>query len=416
MEGEVVLDGLPFVLVDLHGKLLGAAIVAAIGGAVLFFKIADFFGEFLAFRSPGNEDGMGGAVDEAETFGSGFELVGFCPVVGAFLWVKASFAGDEVGFVPVVRFRASLPDRMLEVGTDGCGGEEVGVAEGGEDVAAGDRGVGLDVGESVGERVVGGLEEIDLTFGFLEFAVTVAASCGLSEGVETTLGAIDDGKADIDPGFDELGGHEDDCFSLFPQALGLGKDEHDVARAHPGGEMEGVGVRAELFVEGLRGLGGVENEEAAFGRMVAKVVDEGLVIKGTEVVTLDAFEGLEESGLVLDDGGDFLRGNADFEVVACFEGWLGCGAENGGGVEVVDEAAEGAKDGMQEGGRKGLDFIENDDAAGDAMEFAAAAGAVGVERFEELNVGGDDEGRVPVLCGQAVFGGFLVRLEFGVVL
>lgn len=67
---------------------------------------------------------MGGAVDESEALGCGFELVGFCPVFRAFLGVEAGFARDDVGFVPVVSFFSSLPDGVFEVAADSFGGEE----------------------------------------------------------------------------------------------------------------------------------------------------------------------------------------------------------------------------------------------------------------------------------------------------
>ena len=68
-----------------------------------------------------------------------------------------------------------------------------------------------------------------------KFAVTVAAASGLGKGVETAFGPVDDGKADIDTGLDELGGNEDDGAAYFSQSLRLGEDEHDMPRAHAGG-------------------------------------------------------------------------------------------------------------------------------------------------------------------------------------
>ena len=63
-----------------------------------------------------------------------------------------------------------------------------------------------------------------------------------------------------------------------------------------------------------------------------------------------------------------------------------------------------------------MGFIEDDDGAGDAVEFATAGGAVGVEGFEKLDVGGDDDAGIPVFGSEAVGGGFVlgVWVEIGV--
>jgi len=68
METYLGFQALPIVVVNLDGELLSAAIVAAVGvgGAVLDFETADFFAEFFAFDAPRNDDGMSGAVDEAD--------------------------------------------------------------------------------------------------------------------------------------------------------------------------------------------------------------------------------------------------------------------------------------------------------------------------------------------------------------
>jgi hypothetical protein len=71
-------------------------------------------------------------------------------------------------------------------------------------------------------------------------------------------------------------------------------------------------------------------------------------------------------------------------------------------AEVFDEAIEATEDGMKKSGRESLDFIVDDDRTGDAVEFSAGRGAVGVKRFKELDIGGDDDGCVPVFAGKTV--------------
>ena len=71
-------------LIDLDGELLGAAVVEAVGDAVLLFEVADFLFQLFALRSPWDQDRVGFAVDEAEFFGSGFETIGL--EIGGFEW------------------------------------------------------------------------------------------------------------------------------------------------------------------------------------------------------------------------------------------------------------------------------------------------------------------------------------------
>ena len=70
---------------------------------------------------------------------------------------------------------------------------------------------------------------------------------------------------------------------------------------------------------------------------------------------------MKKGGFILNDRGDFLRGDADGEAVALVECGLGGGAEDGGAAEIFDEASEAAEDGMEEAGRQCLYFIEDDD-------------------------------------------------------
>jgi len=154
--------------------------------------------------------------------------------------------------------------------------------------------------------------------------------------------------------------------------------------------VEGGGFFEEFLVESLGGLGGVKDEKTSGGGVLEDVIDELIVVDWTEVMTRDAVKGFEEGGFVVGDAGNLFRRKADGEIVAAVEGRLGGRAKDDGAVEVVDNAAQGAKDGMEERGGKGLDFVENDNTAGNAVQLAAGAGAVGEEGFEELNVGCDN--------------------------
>ncbi len=59
-----------------------------------------------------------------------------------------------------------------------------------------------------------------------------------------------------------------------------------------------------------------------------------------------------------------------------------------------------------------LRLVEHDDAVDDVVQLAAARGAVGEERLEQLHVRRDDDGRVPVLRCEPQAGSYAVRREF----
>jgi hypothetical protein len=71
---------------------------------------------------------------------------------------------------------------------------------------------------------------------------------------------------------------------------------------------------------------------------------------------------------------------------------------------VRDQQVEHVQNRLQECGRQLLRLVQHDDAAGDAVQLAAARGARGKQRFEKLHVGRDDERCIPVLAGQAAAG------------
>ena len=130
--------------------------------------------------------------------------------------------------------------------------------------------------------------------GFGEFSVAVATAAGLVDRIEPCQCSVDDGKADIDSCFDELGGDEDDGLPIFGKLLGLIQHGDDVCRAHPRGKVEGVGSPAEFFEKGFCGFGGVEDEETASLGMIEDMGNEIVVASGTDVFAGDAFEGLEK--------------------------------------------------------------------------------------------------------------------------
>ncbi len=65
------------------------------------------------------------------------------------------------------------------------------------------------------------------------------------------------------------------------------------------------------------------------------------------------------------------------------------------------ELAQNVEDGFQQRGRERLGFVQDDDAAREAVKLAAAAGFIGEQAFKELHGGGDDDGGVPIFGGKA---------------
>ena len=264
--------------------------------------------------------------------------------------------------------------------------------------------------------MIGWLEQEDAAFGGKKLAVPIAAAGGLGEGIEPAFGAVDDGKTDIDAGLDELGGDENDGAAGLAQCFRFLEDRDHVGRAHPRGEMEGGGMGLKPFEESLGGFGGVEDEEATAGSVVKKVGDQLIVIERSQVSANNAFERLKKLVLVPDDLGDFCRRDADGKVFAAVERGLGGGAEDRRRAEVVNETAQTAENRVEQRCRQGLDFVEDDHAAGRAVELPTGAGAICEERFEKADVGGDDQRRVPVFGRQAVGFRFLGGVELGVML
>ena len=111
-----------------------------------------------------------------------------------------------------------------------------------------------------------------------------------------------------------------------------------------------------------------------------------------------------------------FRGDDLTDVLQPRQGRLSGGGENQAYAVVRRQLTHGLDAGQQQIGRQHLDFVENHDAVGDVVEFAAAAGTAGMERLEELDAGGYYDRRVPILGGQATLLRFLVGIEAGMVL
>ncbi len=105
---------------------------------------------------------------------------------------------------------------------------------------------------------------------------------------------------------------------------------------------------------------------------------------------------------------------AGVEVLAGAQGGLGGGGQHHGHAVMLRQQVEHVEDGLQEFRRQQLSLVEDDHRVDQVVQFAAARSACGKQRFEELHIGGDDDGRVPVFTGQAAGAVFAAGLGFGV--
>ena len=228
-----------------------------------------------------------------------------------------------------------------------------------------------------------------------EFAFAVAAAGGLGDGVKSGDAAKDDGEIDVHAGFDELGRDDAHGEAGAETRFDRVEDAGAVLSTHEGAEVKMGVVARKAFEEGASVTAGADDaEDLGVGE---EQRDEGVVVETAKRGSAHASEGGVEAGAVGDDlgGGD----KADFEVGTPFERGLGGGAEHDAGAVVGGEFLDGAQAGREEFEWERLGLVEDDDRAGDAVEFATARGAVGVERLEELDVGGDDQAGVPVFGG-----------------
>jgi hypothetical protein len=87
--------------------------------------------------------------------------------------------------------------------------------------------------------------------------------------------------------------------------------------------------------------------------------------------------------------------------VQAVEGWLGGGGEDDAGAVGCGEVGQGAQGGHGELRRQTLGLVEQDDGLHQGVQLPAARWAVGEQGFEQLDVGGQYDGRIPVLGQQA---------------
>ena len=89
---------------------------------------------------------------------------------------------------------------------------------------------------------------------------------------------------------------------------------------------------------------------------------------------------------------------------------LRCGAEDSRCAIISRQLVYGQQAWPDVVARQHLGLIENEDRFGQIVQLATPGRAIGIERLEELNVCGDDDGDIPVLGRQPQFPQNAVRL------
>ena len=176
-------------------------------------------------------------------------------------------------------------------------------------------------------------------------------------------------------------------------------------RTHERREVE-IFLTAPEKAENFAGVLAAVDDAQCLG-MPAQSASEIGIKQLARCAEFDALECGEERGGIADDFAAVFE--ADGKILrVMMDGWLGGGAENGGGVVVCGEFAQDAEAGMEEIDGERLCLVENDDGVGNAMELAAAGSFRGVEGFVKLDGGGDDDRRVPVFGSESGLICFLI--------
>ncbi len=97
-----------------------------------------------------------------------------------------------------------------------------------------------------------------------------------------------------------------------------------------------------------------------------------------------------------------------YDFAGSKEGGLGRSAKERGSAVAGHEFTQHMTDGYEQMNRERLHLIENNNAPGNPMKFAATRRPVCEKAFKELNTRGDDDGSIPVFAGQAIQTCFMI--------
>ena len=265
-------------------------------------------------------------------------------------------------------------------------------------------------------------------------ALAIAAACCLRDGVQARHGAVDHGKVQVHAGLDQLRaddahGQRGVAFSQCGAAIHQARfDRRDhvaaVLGAHQGRQVPAT-VRAALLHQAVQLAGiGAAADDGQHRIVLRDFVGQfgpgaGLLEVGRQMHLHTVQRGVQLRHVV-DDFGDAAGRKAAPQALARVSTDAGVQHRLGGGTQqqrhavVLYQQAQHVHDGLQKLDRQQLCLVQHDHAVGQVVQLAATRGLAGEQTFEELDVGGDDQRRVPVLAGQPRRGGFALGLALGV--
>ena len=258
-------------------------------------------------------------------------------------------------------------------------------------------------------------------------ALAIAAAGGLRNRIQSRKSTVDHRKVDIDTGLDQLSAHETNrpqvgSFALCGEApLDLVENGLAMGAAHQRGKVKSAGRQQRVQV--ARIAPAVDHDER--GVLLRDFAGQGRPRRRRRKIGgsahLHALQLREQRigvGDDLDNAVQAAEVRGRVEVARGGQRGLGGSTQHDGRAVVPGEQMQGVEDRLHERGRQLLRFVQHDHAVDEVVQLAAARGARGKQRLEQLHIGGDDERRIPVFAGEPAGCGFVlrVRLRLAVVL
>ena len=232
--------------------------------------------------------------------------------------------------------------------------------------------------------------------------LAVAASGGLGDLVQPRLGPPDARKVQIDSGLDEGCRDQAARFFVVQPRTHIGEDAPPVrcilARRQVDRSVQpSVAHRAE---QRQRMRPAVDDHQTLRG--LAQRLDQRRVLHRPRKVQGGAPQGGEQARWI---GRQFAVGRERETVRKARlavrpllpQRWLGRGAEHDADTIVARQLLQHGDARTKQRPGNGLRLVQHQHAAGEVVQFAASRGACGEQALEQLDVGGDDHRRRPIL-------------------
>ena len=251
-------------------------------------------------------------------------------------------------------------------------------------------------------------------------AFAVAAARCLGNRVEPGQRTKHHWKVDIDAGLYQLGAHHPQRPRVSARAASgqaltdLSDDIGAVLAAHRRGQVQAFATGA--LVQRCDDLGrivsGVDDDQ--HGIVLGNGIDQ--FSRGYRCLQIGRpldfhpHQPGKQCGFVIDDAvrcGQATQALTRVEACHFCQGGLSGSTQQDGDAIVRHQQVQRVEDGLQKLRWQQLGFVEHDHAVGKPVQLAAARGARGKQRFEQLHVGSDYQRRVPVFASQAAAAGFV---------